>query len=340
MEPPMLVLLIFAVGCLSALLTLLLRRYALRARLLDVPNARSSHSVPTPRGGGLAVVVAFSLGLLVLALTGQIGLPLLMALAGGLAIATVGFVDDTAHVSVRVRLLVHALAALWSLWWLGGFPPLPVLEYQLSLGWLGWPVGLLLMVWLLNLYNFMDGVDGIAGVEAVTVAAGAGLLLLLAAEGAAAPLWLLVTATLGFLVWNWPPAKIFMGDVGSGYLGFVLAVFALAGAHGYLNLWAWLILLGVFLVDATCTLCRRWLAGAKVYEAHRSHAYQWAARRCGSHRTVTLVVAVINVGWLWPLAWVAFSWPGYGLLALLLAYLPLVWLALRLGAGRPEISHA
>ncbi len=316
-------------------LTGLLRRYALQAQILDIPNQRSSHTVPTPRGGGLAVAAAFCLCLLVAGAWGLVLPSLLMAaVGGGSAVAAIGFVDDRGHVPARWRLLVHFLAAAWAVAWLGGMPALPIGGYATDLGAAGVLAAIFLTVWLLNLYNFMDGIDGLAGVETVTVAAGAALLLLFTDQPAAAvgPA-LLAAAGSGFLFWNWPPARIFMGDAGSGFIGFVLAVFALSGA---LSFWSWLILLGVFLVDASYTLSRRLLRGERVYEAHRSHAYQRAARRHGAHRPVTLAVALINVVWLWPWAFLAQRLPELGLLMTVIAWLPLLALAVMLGAGESE----
>jgi Fuc2NAc and GlcNAc transferase len=145
---------------------------------------------------------------------------------------------------------------------------------------------------------------------------------------------LLAAATLGFLVWNFPPAKIFMGDAGSGFLGLMLAALSLqAAVLRPVLFWCWVVLLGVFVVDATVTLIRRLLRGERVYEAHRSHAYQHAAIAFGAHRPVTLAVAAINVCWLlpWALA-IAAGWVA-GVVGLVLAYVPLVALALRFRAG-------
>jgi len=321
----------------SCWLTGALRHYALRTQLLDLPNARSSHSQPTPRGGGLAIVVSFTLALLVAWWLGGVASKFAAAAGvGGLLIAAVGFLDDRHNLPARWRFLVHLVAAGLALWWLDGFPSLPLFDLELSFGWFGIPLGMLCIVWLLNLYNFMDGIDGIAGVEAVTVAAGAGLLLWLHGDAAmAGVLVLLAAAVLGFLAWNWPPARIFMGDVGSAYLGFVLGVMALAtSADGLLNLWVWLILLAVFIADATLTLLRRLLRGERWYEAHRTHAYQHASRRFGSHRKVTLAVGALNVLWLLPLAGAACIFPGHGWWLAVVAYLPPLLLAIRFGAGK------
>jgi Fuc2NAc and GlcNAc transferase len=144
-------------------------------------------------------------------------------------------------------------------------------------------------------------------------------------------------AAAGFLLWNWPPAKIFMGDVGSGYLGYVLAILALAATiRDPVAVWVWLILGGAFFVDATVTLARRTIRGDRLYEAHRSHAYQWLARRWGSHLPVTVTLLALNLLWLFPAAWLAERYPALALWILIAAYLPLIVLALVAGAGRPE----
>jgi Fuc2NAc and GlcNAc transferase len=186
----------------------------------------------------------------------------------------------------------------------------------------------------------MDGIDGIAASETLSVGLMAALLLTLGTgiglTATAGVALALAAASGGFLAWNWPPARIFMGDVGSGVLGFVLAVLALWSAiHEELSLVVWLILAGVFLVDATLTLLIRMFRGERWFEAHRSHAFQHAARRWGSHRTITLSVLAINVGWLLPMAWLAATHPSWELALLALALLPLTLLAYRLGAGRP-----
>lgn len=322
-----------------------LRRYALARSLIDIPNARSSHSVPTPRGGGVAIVVSFLLALPLLAAMGLVGWHLAWALLGsGAGVAVLGFLDDHGHIAARWRLLGHFAAAIWALFWLGGLPPVNVLGFTLELGWLGHVLAAVYLVWLLNLYNFMDGIDGIASVEAICVCLGGALLFtLLGFEGTAQQptgmfaVLLLAAAVTGFLFWNFPPARIFMGDAGSGFLGITLGVLSLQAAWAAPQLlWSWLILLGVFIVDATFTLLRRLLRGDKVYEAHRSHAYQYASRRVGRHLPVTIAVAGLNLIWLLPIA----LWVGVGGLdgfaGVLIAYAPLVCLAVKFRAGELE----
>lgn len=328
-----------AVAALALLLTGYLRRYALARSIIDIPNARSSHSVPTPRGGGVAIVLGFLIVLPILYINGDISSDILLALLGsGGGVAVLGFLDDHGHIAARWRLLGHFSAAAWALFWLGGLPVISFFGVDLDLGWAGYFIAAFYLVWMLNLYNFMDGIDGIASIQAISVCLGACLVYGL--SGHQDLIWLplvLSMAVLGFLYWNFPPARIFMGDAGSGFLGMVLGVLSLQAAWASTDfLWVWLILLGVFIIDATFTLLRRLLRGDKVYEAHRSHAYQFASRHLGSHLQVTLVVLAINLMWLLPIALCVALLGLNGVLGLLIAYLPLIYLALKFRAGKLE----
>ncbi len=329
--------LIIGVGLLAALLTWLMRRYALSSRFLDWPNARSSHSVPTPRGGGVAIVVAFLVGVLVseLVFGASVSWGLIEA---GIGVAAVGLIDDRGHIPARWRLLAHFVCAGWILYSIG-IPPLDWLDSAIDLGAFGALLAILYLVWMLNLYNFMDGIDGIAGVEALTAGMGGALAYTLAGGsliGGGLPAALLAAAAAGFLVWNLPPARIFMGDVGSGFLGLMLGAISLqAAVERPILLWCWLVLLGVFVVDATVTLVRRMLRREQVYEAHRSHAYQHASREFEAHRPVTLAVAAINVFWLLPWAIAIALGHVVGPVGLVAAYIPLLVLAFRFKAGMP-----
>jgi Fuc2NAc and GlcNAc transferase len=321
----------------TALLTALVRRYLFRRKAMDIPNERSSHSVPTPRGGGVGIVVVFLLIVLLFIQRGAMSSNLGWALiAGGLAVAVAGFLDDHFRVSAWLRLLIHFAAAAWALWRLDGMGPLHLGWISWDWGWVGQILALGGLVWMINLYNFMDGIDGLAGLEALCVSALGGLLLAWSGLGGLSGGALaLAGASAGFLVWNWPPAKVFMGDVGSGFLGFVFGVLVISSAkeRPWL-LWPWLILLSVFIVDSTITLMRRFTTGARWYEAHCNHAYQHAARRWGSHAKVTLTIAAVDVAWLFPLGWGACVWPAAGPLFAAVAVAPLVYTAFRYDAGR------
>ena len=332
---------LIGVAFLAWILTGSLRRYALSRSLMDIPNERSSHSIPTPRGGGVAIVLSFLFGLSLLFYFGLTSKSVFVSFVGaGLIVALTGFIDDHGHIAARWRLLAHFGAATWGLYWLGGLPPLYFLGLEMDLGWFGNALAAIYLVWLLNLYNFMDGIDGIAGIEAITVCLG-GVVLVWVSEFNAlanyAYILGLSLAVLGFLVWNFPPAKIFMGDAGSGFLGITLGLFSIASAHIDPALfWGWLILLGVFIVDATVTLIRRVLHGQAFYEAHRSHAYQYLSRKLASHRSVSMGTGVINLVWLLPIA--AACVLGYvdGIAGVFIAYAPLLMLAFWLKAGNEQ----
>jgi Fuc2NAc and GlcNAc transferase len=359
-------------------LTYLIRRYALAKSLIDIPNARSSHSIPTPRGGGLSVVIMVLLPLLLLSIMSAIntsgwqvdentsvrvvdknggnGLAALLAL---FAVAGIGFWDDHKHIPARWRLLVHSGAAALVLWSMSSLPTISIFGFSMENQGLLGCLYLFGLVWLINLYNFMDGIDGIASIEAITVALSAAALLFFRGhtETSILPV-IFASAMAGFLVWNFPHAKIFMGDACSGFLGLILGWFALATVElepfsGFptvaINIWSWIILLAVFITDATFTLIKRILNKEVWYEAHASHAYQHYARklthdfqqqgyehrdaRTKSHRRVNLMMTLINVFWLLPLAAVATFYPYWAFVLTVIAYLPLIFMADKLKAG-------
>jgi Fuc2NAc and GlcNAc transferase len=323
----------------SAILTGIVRRFAMARGMLDVPNERSSHTTVTPRGGGLSILLVCSITLIAFAAFGLISRHLAIALVGGgIGVGAVGFLDDRQPLPAGLRLAVHLAAATWAVAWLGGLPPLRVGDLMVSLGGFGSVLAVLGIVWTLNLFNFMDGIDGIAASESVFIAGAAILLSLRAPPTDAVVVAAIFSASCaGFLIWNWPPAKIFMGDVGSGYIGYVIPVLALEATRSdAAAMWVWLLLGGAFFVDATITLGRRTLRGERLHEAHRSHAYQWLARKWGTHRPVTLAVLGVNILWLFPAAWLAQLHPSLALWILAGAFAPLVVLVLAAGAGRRE----
>jgi Fuc2NAc and GlcNAc transferase len=332
--------LLLAVFAVSWLLTLVLRRYALAKSLMDIPNERSSHSIPTPRGGGVAIVVSFLLALPVLTGLDLLSPAALYGLLGsGLLVAVIGFADDHGHIAARWRLLGHFIAAAWALFWLSGLPPIELFGIIVDLGWFGNILALVYLVWMLNLYNFMDGIDGLASAEAISVCLG--MCLVYWFSGATGLIWapLILAATVaGFLWWNFPPARIFMGDAGSGFLGVVLGGLVLWAAWSRPELlWSWLILLGVFIVDSTWTLVRRMLRGKRIYQAHRSHAYQYASRVFKSHKVVAVGVVALNLVWLLPIAVIVGCGDVNGMLGLILAYLPLIILSFKFKGGVEEL---
>lgn len=316
---------------------LVIRRRAGRLGLVAEVTARSSHTIPTPTGGGIGIVLATSLAGVVVAVPYPFEIyPVIVA---GLLIAAVGYLDDSQPMPAGWRLgaqLLLAGAVAISL-------PLDVLGSQLGVA-LPALVLLALLVlagalWI-NLFNFMDGIDGLAASQAIFLLLGALFLAWWFEPGVWSQglfWWMawLAAACLGFLLLNWAPAKIFMGDAGSTYLGLMLFFFALATMAGaWLSLAQWLILGAAFLADSLTTLIRRALRRERIWQAHRSHAYQNLQRRLGSHAQVTLLYLAVDLLLLLPLAWLAGANPNYGWALLLMAYAILIPAALFAGAGR------
>jgi Fuc2NAc and GlcNAc transferase len=331
-------LLLFGIAfLLSAGITGLMKAYAQRANLLDLPNQRSSHKVATPRGGGLGIVVVFLSVVFALWLLGDIekGTAIAFVLGGGM-VAGIGFADDHSDVPAGWRFLVQIIAATMVVTMLGGLAEFQLGKLVVDLGIAGDLLAVVFMVWFTNAFNFMDGIDGIAASEAICIAGGGLIILSLGEGGAASSLLAAIGASsLGFLAWNWPPAKIFLGDVGSAFLGFVLMAIAfLTSGDGSVSIWSWLILLGVFFVDATVTLVTRMLKREDWLSAHRNHAYQKASRHYGSHGRVTIGAITINLVWLFPIAFLATAKPERGWWLTLAAWAPLIVFSLWIGAGR------
>lgn len=315
---------IVAAAILSWLICAVVKANAVKWQLVDIPNTRSSHVLPTPRGGGAGIVIAFGTALMLAVLSRQVETAAIYPLVPAFLIALLGFIDDRKSLGVRLRLSVQFACAILIV--LLAEPYLPFASMLLRS--LGLAVLAVYAVWLINLYNFMDGIDGIAATQAITVLAGAVFISWWQLGSIENIGWLLLAAACGgFLLWNWSPAKLFMGDVGSTFLGAVLAAWSLDTSS--VPLASWLVLMAAFIGDASCTLLRRALRREPVWQAHRSHLYQRLSRRWGSHARVSLALAVVNLFWLLPMAALT-AHPGflgmpvlqYGLVVM--AYLPIV----------------
>ena len=289
------------------------RRLLERWRVLDQPNQRSSHETPTPRGGGLALI---PLVLVVWTLWGATHGPvppgLWLVLCGAAVLAGLSWLDDMKGLPSALRFAVQAAAVALGMVGLsdGG------LAFQgLLPPWLDHLAAGFAWLWFVNLFNFMDGIDGITGVETVSISLGLALCLALlgGAPVSLALALLLAGAALGFLPWNWAPAKVFMGDVGSVPLGYLLGwLLLLAASHGF---WASAVILPLYyLADATLTLLKRGLRGEKVWRAHREHAYQRAVQGGLGHAAVALRVLACNLLLIALAALAAAGWPWLALL--------------------------
>lgn len=308
--------LLVATALASALAVGGLRGWLLRRAMVDVPNGRSMHEVPTPRGAGLALAAVALAAAAACALTPAWRVPLAwtwIAIGGGCA--ALGWADDLRSRSARLRLAVQcALAGVFAVAIApaAGFTALDAGACVLRL--LG-------LVWLVNLYNFMDGADGFAGVQAIAVMlCAAALLAHGGASGEAVRALLVAGAALGFLAWNWPPARIFLGDSGSYFLGFACGAGALGGGGSALGAAPWLILMAPFVTDATLTLAGRALRGAPLFEAHREHVYQRLLLGGWSRHRLLAALVAMHVLVLWPAAWIAAGAGGWAWLAVAVVY--------------------
>lgn len=278
----------------------LFRWYALARGLLDKPNSRSSHTINTPRGGG---IIFSSLWLLFLGLLVYFSdiedKPhwhfYLAAFAPVTLIILMGFIDDAKGLSAKSRFIGQMIAASVSLCVIGGADELFQLSTELP-KWIIFPLSMIGMTWIVNLVNFMDGADGVAATEGIFVLGVGGYILQQSGAFELATLsWGLVFLLLGFLVWNLPTAKIFMGDSGSCFLGFVIGLMALIGQLWFqISLYYWMILTAVFWFDATITLLRRIINRDNWLSGHKEHAYQRMIQYGWSHRKVLSGLIVIN----------------------------------------------
>jgi Fuc2NAc and GlcNAc transferase len=311
---------------------------------MDVPNERSSHLTPTPRGGGIAFVATSLVGLFFLLLNNTLNNEDLLALGcAGAIVAVAGFLDDRQKISgAMIRLVLHGIGAISLVVGIGFPSQISLFDQTISTGLIGSILSVLYLVWLLNLFNFMDGTDGIAASEAIFVVLAGAFLnyhVLSDANHSAAAI-VLAASTFGFILYNWSPAKIFMGDVGSGFLGIVIGGLSLIAANQDSELlWVWIILLAVFVSDSTVTLIRRLLRKQKPHVAHRSHAYQHLAIRLNSHAKVALLVLAVNIAWLLPIAFLVADKQLAGTSGVIIAYVPLLVAALAFGAGKDSATN-
>lgn len=336
---------ILAVVWIAYFVTGIVRSYSLKYSIVDRPNERSSHTTPTPRGGGLAIAICTLIGILCLTYSGHLSDSIGIALLGGGGLVSlIGWVDDHIDIPAMWRGLSYFIAALWGCYYLGAgnlfgldmSSSVPVIVIVYSIFTLG-------ITWLVNLYNFMDGSDGLAATQAIcTSLAGAYIFITGNEFGLGIVCLLIASSCAGFLFWNWAPAKIFMGDVSSCLLGFVFGVLMIAGiVTGTTTLFVWFILLSLFIWDSTFTLIKRIISGEKWYMAHRTHAYQKLLQNGMSHSSLALYTLAINICILWPLSFCAYHWPDLAiyLFVFSVGFSYLLWGSiLHISNGRRNIS--
>ncbi|MDD3288070.1 MAG: glycosyltransferase family 4 protein [Alphaproteobacteria bacterium] len=306
-----------ASAMLCCLLTWLIRRTLINNSLLDIPNERSMHQDPVPRGGGLAIMAVIISGM---ALAMNVGGHVWLIVATLMLIA-ISWLDDRKDVRVELRLGVHILAAgIGSM----ALPMDATIFNGMIPFWLDRAIAVLAWAWFLNLYNFMDGIDGITGVESISIAIGVGAVLYFLGFGDMFDYTLISVITgacIGFLVFNWHPARIFMGDVGSIPLGFLTGYLLLKTGMQY-HLMAALILPLYYLADSGITIALRLLRKEKIWQAHRQHFYQRATQYFKEHDKTVKLIGLANAA-LIGTAMISINdpWPGIFLAVIIVAIL-------------------
>ncbi len=292
------------------LLTYFIRKYAIKKALIDFPGDRTSHDTPTPRGGGIAFVATWIILLLGGLFTGYLDKELTVSLLpASLLIALLGFLDDHYDLSLILRLFIQIIAAaifLYSIYNMDGLAFKSGVSHPNHVRLF---LEMLAIVWSINLFNFMDGIDTLASAEAIFIFLIGGIFILLFTGGVEGFLAIILSFSIfGFLLWNLPPAKIFMGDGGSNFLGFMVPAFALICEKKYgMPIVIWVILYGAFWFDALLTLIRRMIKKEKWYLPHKLHAYQRLHQSGMSHGRVTLIYLSVNIV-LAAIAYVGFAW--------------------------------
>ncbi len=260
-------------------MTFCIRSIAIRHNVMDIPNKRSSHDIPTPRGGGLAIVIAWFTGITFFFFLDAIERRLFYTFLSGIILAIAGLIDDVYTLKPGIRLLAQSATAILAIFFLGKINPVQIGSFEISSPLLLYPLIIIGIVWFINLFNFLDGTDGYSSMEAITIAA-----LMFSFTGNVLNL-VLISSVLGFLFWNWPKAKIFMGDIGSTQLGFILVILGLYyHNNSQISFIHWLMFSSLFWFDATLTLFRRWNNKEKLSIAHRKHGYQRAVQSGLSHK--------------------------------------------------------
>jgi len=324
----------------AALLTGIVRTYSLKYRIVDAPSDRGLHAGTVPRGGGAAIAVVVSGALVVLMMHHRIpfalGVPFVV---GGICFAALGWLDDHLDLSMSLRLCVQLLLSALLVGALAR-SGLPAHSLQWTPGvYVSIIIAAVLMAWMVNLFNFMDGADGIATTEAIVVAVIGGAIVGIDAD---TPVGFIATAiaggSAGFLAWNWAPAKIFMGDVGSYFLGFYFAGLLVHAAWSGSGAWIWLILLAPFVTDSTMTLLRRVLRRERWWQAHRSHVYQRLILNGWGHARVSINLAVLTFALLAPAAVAASRFPLVAptITITIYAITVIMWFALLKATNRPQ----
>ena len=317
---------------LSVIATHYYRRLAINKDIIASPNKRSLHDIPVPLGGGIVFSTIFTLNVFLLGVYHVISYEVLMVIGlGGMVASYFGFIDDIYDIRASVKLFMQAILAWWVLFWYNGgvLTTIEWIPFYFS-----WFITWFLLIWMMNLFNFMDGVDGMAVSGTVFVAIALVFVLLITGDVSSIVLLLslLIFSCSGFLLYNWPPARIFMGDSGSVFLGYLFgALIVKTTMSGDISIWTWIVVFGYFFADTNLTIILRILLVKHWYNAHKSHCYQNLARILKSHAKITGAIQIYHYFYLFPLAVWSVLKPGWGPIAAIMAIVPAAILTFRFG---------
>lgn len=309
-------------------------RFALVHGPIAVPNHRSLHQEPIPKGAGVAVALASLICLGALAVSGRLDWRSVnLFVVGGFAVTLAGVADDRLDIPPRFRLVVQLVSIGWICAWLGGVPPLYFGATSFRLGLLGLALLVAACTWFFNLYNFVDGTDGMAGSATAFIGGTMSVVMVVARQyDLAAVLAVVAAASIGFLCFNWPPARIFMGEAGTAFISYIfVAVILVSLSREAVSLWIWLIVFAFYFSDTTVTTMIRAFTVPRFYRGHRSHAYQNLARKWESHLRILTLVLAIDLLWVAPAVAIALHRPDIAGFVTAVVYAPLVLFALKFG---------
>ena len=334
----MLLTLFFSTILISLIATNILERIFIRYSLfIDKPNYRSTHLNPVPTAGGISMLVTYLLYVITLHNVLDINnTTLIFLFISLLPIVIVCIIDDLKEINIFVRLLAQFFSAILIIYYFQISVDGNFINYLNQESFLIIIISIILSMWLMNLYNFMDGIDGYAISECIFVSFSSALIIYLNSEDNILYLYLVGfgLSSIGILIRNWYPAKIFMGDTGSVSIGFFFAFFIFYSAsESMISIYTWLILLSIFISDSTYTLFVRIVTKKNITEPHLTHAFHILAANKNSQLFVTKKMIILNISWVLPMAVLSNYYMSHNVLITILAYLPMVIYLIKIGAG-------
>ena len=346
----MLLTLLFITIIVSYIGTYSIEKFFLKYSLfIDMPSDRSSHKNPTPTAGGISILLSYFLYIFMLLVFHELFIPwydghleydenlFFILMASLFPLIIVGLIDDFNEVNIGIRIFTQFFSATLIIYFFqvsNNILDIRELANQASL--LIIAASIFMTIWLINLYNFMDGIDGYASLECIFVSFSAAFLAYMNKPESLVSFYILGLglANIGFLIRNWSPAKIFMGDTGSISLGFILAfLIFFSASESVLSIYTWLILLSVFIADASYTLVVRIVTKKNIFQAHLNHAFHIVTKNNNSHTYTNKVLIAINIIWVLPFAIISNIYKEYNVLLTIFVYLPFIFYLINIGAG-------